>query len=470
MSDAPGVPDASSDGGSVLDGASEALTTDAGGDGCTDAGTLPSTLACTGLYADFATKTVAANALPYTPATPLWSDGATKQRWIELPANAQIDISNPNEWTFPVGTKLFKEFRVGGKRVETRMFQKTAASFWVYATYAWNGDDSEATINFGGPITVGDADSGVDGGTVWTIPTNDECDECHRGRLDRILGFEQVGLGLPAAQGLTLAALTEQGLVTPTPTQVSLTIGDDGTGLDSLALGWLHVNCGVTCHNSNASAEGYGAGMLLRLDPTQLDGGPPDPSTWDILSTTLNVACVSGSFIGEPRIRPGDPGVSVLAQLITERGAVQMPPIGSQVVDVPDTAVVGAWIEALGAQGKDGGSGPASVGGPDGGLPDTGVTEGFPDAAAFHQHDASAPDAPSLEDAEAPVPDATIPDGTVFTVPDATLDSSPFERDAGAPPSEPADAAADRSTVDAAAALDDTGPNSDDAETGQSDP
>ena len=61
---------------------------------------------------------------PYTPSTPLWSDGAQKQRWIELPPNTQIDISNPNEWTFPVGTKLFKEFRVNGKRVETRMFQK----------------------------------------------------------------------------------------------------------------------------------------------------------------------------------------------------------------------------------------------------------------------------------------------------------------------------------------------------------
>lgn len=177
---------------SVGDGASDAASTE-----CADAGTPPSTLACTGLYADFARKQLAPNAWPYTPATPLWSDGAQKQRWIELPPNSQIDISNPAEWQFPIGTKLFKEFRVDGKRVETRMFQKTDANFWVYATYAWNGDDSEAAINYGGPVAVGNPDGGV----TWTIPTNDDCNECHRGRLDRILGFEQVSLGLPGAPG-----------------------------------------------------------------------------------------------------------------------------------------------------------------------------------------------------------------------------------------------------------------------------
>ena len=313
------------------------------GGACAEAGTPPSTLSCAGLYSDFATKTLAPSAMAYTPSTPLWSDGATKQRWIELPPDTQIDISNPDEWTFPVGTKVFKEFRVDGKRVETRMFQKTMVGFWVYATYAWNSDDSEATINYGGPVPVGDPDSGV----VWNIPSNDDCNECHRGRLDRILGFEQVGLGLPSAQGLTLADLAEMGLVTPAPTAVSLTIGSDGTGLDALALGWIHVNCGVTCHNSNPSSAGFGAGMLLRLDPTQLDGSPPNAATWNILSTTLNVPCVSGSLVGMPRIVPGSAVRSVVHQLISQRGALQMPPIASLIVDTTDVAVVAAWIDAL---------------------------------------------------------------------------------------------------------------------------
>jgi hypothetical protein len=346
--------------------------TDDGPDPCAEAGVPPSTLECTGLYANFATKQLAPNAMAYTPSTPLWSDNAQKARWIELPANTQIDVSNPDEWTFPVGTKLFKEFRIDGQRVETRMFQKTTPTFWVYATYAWNGDDSAATINYGGPVPVGN-----DGGT-WNIPSNDDCNDCHKGRQDRILGFEQVGLGLPGAQGLTLAQLAAQGLVTPAPASVSLTIGDDGTGIDPIALGWIHVNCGVTCHNSNPSAAGYGAAMLLRLDPTQLDGTPPNAATWDILKTTLDVPCVSGSVAGQPRILPGDPESSVLYQLIDERGTLQMPPIASLLIDVPDVAVVHAWIQAMHSG--------------DGGMPDMDAGEG-----GHHDHDGGEPDSAATE-------------------------------------------------------------------------
>ena len=109
-----------------------------------------------------------------------------------------------------------------------------------------------------------------------------------------------------------------------------------------------HVNCGVTCHNANPGSAAYGAGMRLRLDPTQLDGTPPSAATWDILKTTLNVPCVSG-FNGQSRIIPGDPTDSILHQLINERGDIQMPPIGSAVVDTPDVTVVGDWITALGS-------------------------------------------------------------------------------------------------------------------------
>jgi hypothetical protein len=409
--DAAGL-DATVDAGGAVDGATVAdaanAGVDAGPDPCADAGVPASTLACTGLYSDFANKAVVPNALAYTPSSPLWSDGAQKQRWIELPPNTQINVSNPDEWVFPIGTKIFKEFRVNGKRVETRLFQKTTSTFWVYATYAWNADDSAATISFGGPVPV----PGGDGGATWTIPTNDDCNECHRGRQDRILGFEQVGLGLPGAQGLTLAQLVEKGLVTPAPSNVSLTIGDDGTGLDALALGWIHVNCGVTCHNANPSAAGFGAGMLLRLDPTQLDGSPPSAATWDVLRTTLNVPCVSGSLAGQPRIAPGDAAGSVVDQLISQRGALQMPPIASLVVDTPDVAVVASWIQSMGA---GGGAPPGDDG-------------GGPEAGAHSRRDAGEFDA---EVGDASTVDATADGAEAVDAPE-TAETGPVDGAAGA--------------------------------------
>jgi hypothetical protein len=312
----------------------------------------PSTLSCTDLYADIASKTLAPGVRSYQPAVPLWSDGAEKARWIQLPPGTQIDVTNPSEWTFPIGTKVWKEFSRNGKRVETRLFQKVDSGpppYWVHATYAWNADESEAFASNGGDITLA-----ADGGP-YHIPTYSECEQCHNGRIDHILGFEQISLGLAGAQGVTLSQLVSEGLVAPAPSQTSLTIGDDGTGLAAPALGWLHINCGVTCHNTNSTSTAFGAGMRLRLDPALLDGRALTASTIDSLRTTVGVAATTPGWI-QPvpwtRIVPGDPGHSLLVQLISSRGknnAVggQMPPIATAIVDSADVAKVVQWITAM---------------------------------------------------------------------------------------------------------------------------
>lgn len=294
------------------------------------------TLECTGLYANIATKTVSDAVHSYAPAVPLWSDGAQKARWIYLPPHTVIDTTSPSEWRFPIGTRLWKEFSVGGKRIETRMFQKTMADFWVYATYTWSADEAGASRSAGGDIVLAD-------GQPYHVPTSSECDDCHRGRSDCILGFEQGLLGLPGAPGVTLGDLAGAGKLSPAPSRVNLQIGDDGTGAAAPALGWLHVNCGVTCHNTNANSMAYGAGMDLRLDPTLLDGR--SSARFDSLRTTVGVAAQTPAWNGATRIAPGDPGGSLLVQLISHRGmGMQMPPIATRVVDDADVVKVVAWV------------------------------------------------------------------------------------------------------------------------------
>jgi hypothetical protein len=313
-----------------------------------DTNVPPNALVCTGLYADLATKTIAPGLAAYTPAVPLWSDGATKQRWISLPAGMKIDNSNPNEWVFPVGTKVWKEFSRDGQRVETRLWQKVTATYWVDATYAWSDDESTAARSAGGDIPWGD------GGT-YHIPTADECQQCHRGRNDRLLGFEQTLLGLAGATGLTLGELAAEGRLTVPPPAMPLVIGDDGTGLAAPALAWLHVNCGTTCHNQNSSSAAWATGLFMRLDPTLLDGR--SVKGFDTLQTTIGVAAVSPAWRGKTRIVPRDPSHSLLFQLISHRGTGnQMPPIASSVVDEADIPLVEAWIEELSALPVDAGT------------------------------------------------------------------------------------------------------------------
>src|SRR5690349_1711795 len=75
-------------------------------------------LSQTGLYADIATKTIAADVLAFEPSYVLWSDGATKTRWVRLPPGTSIDTTDPDHWVLPVGTQLWKEFVRDGKRIE----------------------------------------------------------------------------------------------------------------------------------------------------------------------------------------------------------------------------------------------------------------------------------------------------------------------------------------------------------------
>ncbi|HEY2518176.1 MAG TPA: hypothetical protein VGI39_45210, partial [Polyangiaceae bacterium] len=205
-----------------------------------DAGFAPvNDLVCTNLYSDFGSKALSPGVIPYDPGLPLWADGATVKRWVLLPGSGQkIDTTNMNEWQFPVGTKFWQEFTVTGHRVETRYYWKRGDNDWVRGSYAWSSDETKATYSGGGATDVG--------GSSYTIPSQDQCDQCHLGREDRILGFEAVSLTSGAAK-ITGASLSD--LVTAAPG--ALSVPDDGSGKGAAALAWLHSNCGTSCHSNS---------------------------------------------------------------------------------------------------------------------------------------------------------------------------------------------------------------------------
>jgi hypothetical protein len=293
---------------------------------------------CEGLYTDTAAKKLADGVEPYQPAVPLWSDGADKHRFISLPKGTTIDASAPNDWVFPVGTKFFKEFAVAGHRVETRIFEKQSDR-WVRTTYQWTGDETTAIRSDGGDITLAN-------GAAYHLPTAKECDQCHQGRKDRSLGFEQILMGTDGATGLTLSMLAQKKLIEPVPADLTPQIQDDGTGKAQAVIGWLHVNCGVSCHNDNPSAAGHATKLRLKLDATQL----ADASNYPAIKTTIGVAATTLRWNGQQRIVPGSPDTSLLYKLISSRGGGendQMPPIASKMVPQSDVNAVANWIRAL---------------------------------------------------------------------------------------------------------------------------
>lgn len=328
-----GSTDAARDGN---DGAPPALN-------CTNDAGHPTDLGCTGLYSDWPTRTIAPDALPFDPGIHLWSDGAEKFRYIYLPPGLKIDTTNLNEWVFPVGTKVWKEFRLLGKKVETRLLWKIAAQLWFRTTYEWSEDETSATEVIGGRQNVR--------GLGYEIPSTDVCATCHAGRIDFLLGFEAVSLATPTSTGLNLQALKTKNLLTNPPAVNPVIPGDAVT---QGAISFLHANCGTGCHNRSPSAFAGATGLFMRMD---VDGTGALPTTANIGLLDIYKTAVSqpsnfqpqgvpaGTFL---RIRPRDPATSSIPYRDGRRdGVVQMPPLATHLVDFDDVKRVNDWINSL---------------------------------------------------------------------------------------------------------------------------
>ncbi|WP_426754647.1 hypothetical protein [Myxococcus sp. Y35] len=306
-------------------------------------------LACTGLYGaggkGWAAKAIPPEVRPYEPGLQLWSDGLDKARFIYLPPGTKVETSNPDEWRFPVGTKLWKEFSWKGRRIETRFLWKRPDGSWLRTTYRWSDDEKTA-------LELTSGEKNVPGTEGFEIPSQVDCQSCHRGRADEVLGFEAIALAHEGARGLTLAKLVEEGLLSHPPQDVPRV---PGTPVEQAALGYLHMNCGVSCHSGNRMALGSSSGLHLRLEAGEL-GSAQATDTW---RTSVGVKAffqTSGLFGDSAlRVAPGDVARSSVLHRMSQRGgAIQMPPLGTHVVDEQGRALIQRWIESMPAAKKGG--------------------------------------------------------------------------------------------------------------------
>ena len=307
---------------------------------------LPTDVFCLGLYANHDQNQVSHEVTPYTPGIVLWSDGAEKHRYLYLPPGTQINTANMDVWQFPVGTKVFKEFRLQGTLIETRAMLKRDPTTWDVGTYVWAPDGASATLSTDTKGTV--LPSG------YEIPGVKDCDKCHHGGADRLLGVEAIALALPKAQGLPLSELVKRGLLTNPPPTTTISLPEDATGKAGDAIGYLHMNCGVSCHSNRGLGNDTGLLMRLRADEIWPPGPGAAPSTaqqTDIYSKSVNSAPTTGAvadhFPGTVRISPGSYDSSLIWLLPHRRDEYQMPPLVSHVVDEVGTKLLADWIDAL---------------------------------------------------------------------------------------------------------------------------
>jgi hypothetical protein len=314
--------------------------------------TPPAHLAGTGLYSLLATKTPSASNLFFSPQYPLWTDGAEKKRWISLPPGKAIDASNPDDWVFPVGTKFWKEFAFSGKRVETRYIEKVGAKEWMYATYAWDDDQTDAVL----VDKAGLPDHAeIAPGIRHSLPGVEDCKSCHEGQgRDVVLGFSALQLSrdrdpnAPHADRATpdmmnLDSLVARKLIVHLPASLIDTPPTihARSPIERAVLGYLSGNCGG-CHNATDPLSSVG--MFLKRS-----------AVCDTATLRKEMLTVVGHFskyqipnfgpYDTYRVRPGDPARSAIVNRMDTRDPYrQMPPLGSKIVDREAIILITKWI------------------------------------------------------------------------------------------------------------------------------
>jgi hypothetical protein len=258
---------------------------------------------------------------------------------VYLPEGAQIDTSNMEYWSYPPGTRLYKEFAVDGRKIETRLMERQANGAWWFMSYQWREDESDADAVPAGVVNAS--------GTQHDIPSTEDCRTCHLRMPDKALGFSAIQLTTerepanPAA--VTLTRLQAEGKLTVAPPAIELFPQDE---LGQEVLGFLHGNCGH-CHNPRSSVSSRVAiNLWLRTD--QLGAITETPAYLTTVGQPPSLSLDGPEGPLEQIIAPGEPEDSALFLRASTRGqSFSMPPLSTKQIDPVAIEFMRQWIEGL---------------------------------------------------------------------------------------------------------------------------
>ncbi len=299
--------------------------------------TIPSQLSATGCVNSANAQQPASGLIPYAPNAPFYSDGAAKTRWLALPNGQRIVIDGSNDFDFPNGSVLVKNFSLGGELVETRLFMRHNDGNWAGYTYEWNAQHTDATRVVGGKSVQ------VNGQT-WDFPSESQCLQCHTAAAGRTLGLEigqlNGNFGYPST-GRTANQLTTLNTIdtlapalTLTPAQLPVIPDPAGTAaLGNRARAYLHTNCSY-CHRPGSTAP---SDMDLRYT-TALN----QTMACDITPTLGDLGIANSRLIA-----PGSAARSIVLARINRTGADAMPPLARHLVDTAGVQLITDWINGL---------------------------------------------------------------------------------------------------------------------------
>ncbi|HEV8377711.1 MAG TPA: hypothetical protein VGP99_02595, partial [Tepidisphaeraceae bacterium] len=336
---------------------------------------FPQKLSETGLFVSTKENKPHPGLIPYSVNSPLWSDGAGKERFIALPGGERIDYKPSNGWDFPNGSVLVKTFSLGDKRIETRLLAKQANDWHGY-TYIWDEGQNDAMLVGSGGM---DRDYVVnDKKQTWHYPSRAECLVCHSRAANFVLGLNELQMNKgdqlyrleefgvfkvdwmgPTKEAVKKDAMkkglkedkagefadsvcpaagqrtaVESTLLNKRPESLTKMVDpyDASADLNKRARSYLHANCSI-CH---VEAGGGNAKIDLSYSIPEskmsLFDEKPVHHTFGIEGAKL--------------VANGEPEKSVLLKRVSMRGEGQMPQLATSVVDEKAVQMLREWIKS----------------------------------------------------------------------------------------------------------------------------
>jgi uncharacterized repeat protein (TIGR03806 family) len=300
---------------------------------------FPEQLSKTGCVEPLDPARPAPGLIPYDVNSPLWSDGADKERFLALPEGKTITVAADGDFDFPVGSVLMKTFSLGGKKIETRLFMRHDDGEWSGYTYEWNDAQTDATL-------LPSSKTKSVGAVTWTFPSRGQCINCHTTAAGHTLGLELGQLDGDYVYTQTNRISNQL----RTLEHIGAFAAPLGVGVDQIvayprpaapgpleprARAYLHANCSH-CHRPT----GPGRGDLDLRFGTPLAGTKAcgtDPMLGSLGVTNAKI------------VAPGSPATSILSLRPHALDSTRMPPLASRAVDTAGLGVLDGWIASLAA-------------------------------------------------------------------------------------------------------------------------
>ncbi|MGZ9898764.1 parallel beta-helix domain-containing protein [Shewanella gaetbuli] len=326
------------------------------------------------LFADKTNPTQNANddGIPYDLNTPLFTDHASKYRFVHVPEGTAAQYSANESFDFPVGSVITKSFALPANTnnrgfenedlIETRLLIHRETG-WTALPYVWKADKSDAVIAKAGAIQGKQViHKGEELDFDYVVPSMNQCKQCHQFKADEDSNAVFVPIG-PKARNLnrdytyadgTMNQLTKwqaAGILQGTPalTEVDQVPeyqdGDEATiaqmsdtELMNAAKGYLDINC-AHCHRPEGNASNTG----LKLEYWRAYSEDAGFSH----GTCKSPVAYGGGSLGYD-IVPGKPAESILHfRMESNNPGDRMPEIGRSLSHSEGVALISEWIKRL---------------------------------------------------------------------------------------------------------------------------